>query len=200
MHVRRSLTALSVLGIILAACLGLAPTASAATVNVSVDCDSDVYLDAHVGDTVIFTLGAGCGVITNGGEVFGDVSPHVTQGFFGPETATNYDSKGDAWFLDADWYVYGNGLGTTTVTTTIMATNGYGVVLQPGSVLGTLDHGPFGNYAIFFGHEVVPTPMWQQAIGRTSETDACPIGYNPSWAMWPNKGTGGYVCDKLVPA
>ncbi len=41
--------------------------------------------------------------------------------------------------------------------------------------------------------------MWQQAIGRASVTDACPEDYTPSWAMWPNNGTGGYVCNKFVP-
>lgn len=44
-----------------------------------------------------------------------------------------------------------------------------------------------------------PIPMWQQAIGRASSTAACPEGYTPSWAQWPNNGTGGFVCNKFVP-
>ena len=42
--------------------------------------------------------------------------------------------------------------------------------------------------------------MWLQSTGRTTATSTCPSGTNPSWAMWPNNGTGGYVCDKFVIA
>jgi hypothetical protein len=41
-------------------------------------------------------------------------------------------------------------------------------------------------------------PMWLQSTGRATATSSCPDGTNPSWAMWPNSGTGGYVCDKFV--
>jgi len=43
------------------------------------------------------------------------------------------------------------------------------------------------------------TPMWQQAIGRTSSAATCPTGYTPSWDYWPNGGTGGFVCNRFVP-
>ncbi len=43
------------------------------------------------------------------------------------------------------------------------------------------------------------TPMWQQAIGRTTSAAACPTGYTPSWDYWPNGGTGGYVCNRFLP-
>jgi hypothetical protein len=46
-----------------------------------------------------------------------------------------------------------------------------------------------------------PVPiMWLQSIGRTSLADRCANGYTPSWAMWPNDGAGGYVCDRFVRA
>lgn len=41
--------------------------------------------------------------------------------------------------------------------------------------------------------------MWQQAYGRASATDSCQDGYTPSWATWPNGGTGGFVCNRFVP-
>ncbi len=44
-----------------------------------------------------------------------------------------------------------------------------------------------------------PSPMWQQAIGRASDTATCPDGYTPSWDTWPNGGKGGYVCNRFVP-
>ena len=39
-------------------------------------------------------------------------------------------------------------------------------------------------------------PIWHLAVGRASAEAPCASGYNPSWAMWPNAGTGGYVCNK----
>ena len=41
--------------------------------------------------------------------------------------------------------------------------------------------------------------MWQQAYGRASATDTCQDGYTPSWDVWPNGGTGGFVCNRFVP-
>jgi hypothetical protein len=43
-------------------------------------------------------------------------------------------------------------------------------------------------------------PKWLQSTARSSVTESCPADTVPSWAMWPNNGTGGYVCDKLVNA
>jgi predicted outer membrane repeat protein len=40
-------------------------------------------------------------------------------------------------------------------------------------------------------------PTWYQAISRGS-ADACPTGYAPSWAQWPNGGQGGYTCEASV--
>jgi uncharacterized protein YjbI with pentapeptide repeats len=42
--------------------------------------------------------------------------------------------------------------------------------------------------------------MWMQSTTRESESAACPDGYTGSWAMWPNAGTGGYVCNRFVRA
>ncbi len=35
---------------------------------------------------------------------------------------------------------------------------------------------------------------------RAYFSESCPSDTEPSWAMWPNGGTGGYVCDKFVTA
>jgi hypothetical protein len=43
-------------------------------------------------------------------------------------------------------------------------------------------------------------PLWMQAVGRQTATDSCPDGYTPSWAAWPNRGTGGWVCNRFIPA
>ena len=38
-------------------------------------------------------------------------------------------------------------------------------------------------------------PAWDQAIARPTSTSTCPTGMNPSWAQWPNHGSGGYTCE-----
>lgn len=38
--------------------------------------------------------------------------------------------------------------------------------------------------------------IWYQSIGRTGS--ACPDGWSPSYAEWPNGGKGGPTCDKSI--
>jgi hypothetical protein len=38
---------------------------------------------------------------------------------------------------------------------------------------------------------------WLLAMTRDSANAVCPDGYSPSWAQWPGKGDGGFVCNKL---
>lgn len=42
--------------------------------------------------------------------------------------------------------------------------------------------------------------LWGQAYGRASSDAACQDGWSPSWAWWPNAGTGGFVCERAVTA
>lgn len=41
-------------------------------------------------------------------------------------------------------------------------------------------------------------PSWHQSMGRNSSDADCPSGWNPSWAQWPNGGTGGFVCNREI--
>jgi ubiquitin len=45
-----------------------------------------------------------------------------------------------------------------------------------------------------------PIPMWFQSYGRAGAGVACDDGWAPSWAWWPNAGTGGWTCDRMIPA
>ena len=38
-------------------------------------------------------------------------------------------------------------------------------------------------------------PSWLQAQGREQREASCPPGMAPSWAQWPNEGTGGWTCE-----
>ena len=48
--------------------------------------------------------------------------------------------------------------------------------------------------------EVVVIPAWLQSYGRASAAEVCAEGWGPSWAQWPNDGTGGWTCDREVPS
>jgi len=45
-----------------------------------------------------------------------------------------------------------------------------------------------------------PIVMWWQSYGRVSQGDVCDAGWTPSYAKWPNAGTGGWVCNRLIRA
>lgn len=38
-------------------------------------------------------------------------------------------------------------------------------------------------------------PSWYQATKRNAPDAPCPDGSDPSWAEWPNDGTGGWTCE-----
>jgi len=38
-------------------------------------------------------------------------------------------------------------------------------------------------------------PSWHQAQSREQREAECPPGMAPSWAQWPNEGTGGWTCE-----
>jgi hypothetical protein len=43
-------------------------------------------------------------------------------------------------------------------------------------------------------------PVWHQAYARTGAGADCLPGWHPSWAEWPGGGTGGFVCERAIPA
>jgi hypothetical protein len=45
-----------------------------------------------------------------------------------------------------------------------------------------------------------PIPDWVQAYGRADKDASCRDGWSPSYAMWPNNGTGGWVCTREIPS
>lgn len=57
----------------------------------------------------------------------------------------------------------------------------------------------------YYPDEPVPIPgyqqseePWLQSVARQSASDACPDGYAEGWAQWPNRGSGGFVCNRVV--
>ena len=91
---------------------------------------------------------------------------------------------------------------------TIDATDGAGNATEPGSVIaavyyywgggGTYPDGTTALIRLASDSEQSPDsptpPPWLKAIGREA-VEQCPEGMHPSWAMWPNNGTGGFTCE-----
>ena len=42
--------------------------------------------------------------------------------------------------------------------------------------------------------------LWHQSHGRVSSESSCEVGWQPSWASWPNDGAGGFVCNREIYA
>ena len=111
----------------------------------------------------------------------------------------------------ADWTVTSNSTAGTSLTTILSAVNGSGQAIGAGVALGVLNNDmtgvgrPWAVPIIWDGPRTSgegsepDMTIWQQAYGRASATDACQEGYTPSWDMWPNGGTGGFVCNRFVP-
>jgi hypothetical protein len=204
MHVRRILTAVAATTLAVGGLgLAVAPSASAATVDVVTDCNSDAVIYANVGDTVVFHLTAAClsgeGFVWNGNGLW--VRPGVpmstTSGYFGAATFASADSEWNQWLYSDDWGAYSDGSGDTTITTTLRGVDGDGTPIAPGSVLAVTGPDGYSNhYFRWRDADAPPPPSWYQAVGRGSADASCDAGWTASWAQWPNDGTGGWVCQR----
>ena len=104
-----------------------------------------------------------------------------------------------------DSFINNLGTGFTVDQVFVVTLQANGDILAGGN-FQLLDNGPPPVLARVFGDPVQSSgsansaPLWLQSIGRESASTACPEGYSGSWALWPNGGTGGYVCNKSIPA
>ncbi len=173
---------LSVIGVAAAA------TASAATIDVTVDCSTGHdtrpvgNLAAESGHTLVFA-GAACG--------FG--SSYDSAGIFTSYASQDYRADGPWLFVisgDAPASLYGS-----DVTLYIIVDNNVS-----GSGTTSVFSGQYYTLTITRPADGVPVnPPWLQAVGRGSSTGACADGWVPSYAQWPNGGSGGYVCEFVRP-
>lgn len=87
---------------------------------------------------------------------------------------------------------------------------GFPVVDRDGRTVGL----PAGSYAVqakdshrvptnivtadvFGGSDLT---IWHQSHARHAQDAQCQEGWQPSWAQWPNAGTGGFVCNRQIYA
>lgn len=190
--------------------MGAAPAASAAgTVSITTDCNGDVDLYAHVGDTVIITLSDVCAAGSDGGVVYNINAPfpyeYTESGYFGAADVINSAYTWSSSVYSNDWGAYSDGSGTTQITTSLLASNGASVPLTIGSTVAMIgaDGYDLSFRIIYRGTEKIgatPIPPWVQGYGRGSAADACNDGWAASWEQWPHDGTGGWVCTRVIPS
>lgn len=183
--------------------------ASAATINVALDCQGSVSVTANPGDQVVFTLGAGCPVETGGadpGHYGGYLFSYPIIGF-GWLSLDGYVNEGPLSNPAAPdfWDIRSDGSGTTTITTTLMETNpnpleaGVSVIGYTGvngmTQFDVLWSGPGSSEEAVAVGAGIPDRMQQVAVpsGSTCATvdDAALAwgtglrgGWSESWAEW----------------
>ena len=168
-----------------------APPASAGTQSIAVDCESgDVdYLTVASGDQITFTLDTVCegilqdisaGGVTDNASLLLWVSHLADLTGTGGTLSATY-SNTDPWLVT---YTAGPRSGTDSLVMSVAFRSAiqYRLPAAGASYYMTVPGGGAG-----------PAP-WPQAIGRSSKDATCPVTYSPSWAQWPNGGTGGWVC------
>ena len=208
MLVRRAVAAIGSAALVMVGMVAVTPPAQAAfpAHEVTITCTSDVYLPGSPGDYYDFTFTSSCP--GDGAEIwniiFGDPR-HL--GFLDyPSDTSEMD-----WYYDcddfcsndpSDWYA-GTYTGSGTMYgVRLMAENDNGDTLAPGGAVAMVNlYSNPNDFFIYWGGTAVstPIPMWVQGVGRTSAEAPCVEGWTASWDLWPNGGTGGWVCAREIP-
>jgi hypothetical protein len=176
---------------LVAAGLLTAPAVQAAT-TVTVNCatSSSEAFTVSAGEQIIFDLNTSCQT---------DLGSYLT--FLGGATSANLQ-------VIVNRMAVLTGTGGTAVAN--ISGSSYTVTYTAGPRSGTdyLDVSNTGatrsrgyrtlsnsnSYSMTIPGSDQPAP-WLQAYARRS-ADTCQTGWSPSWAEWPNGGTGGFTCER----
>ena len=185
--------------------MAVAPSASAASYDVTVDCDADVWIGTpSAGDTLTFTLADGCTDPWNLYNLTSSTGGSNIPGYLSlddEDQSIGCREDGNA----GRWCVWG----PDVVPTTLLAVNdeGGGAPLAQGVHLANLNDDNDTEFWILYGTEPSPSagggsaiPSWVQAYGRASMDATCEDGWNPSWQEWAVAVTGGWVCERSIPS
>ncbi len=202
MSAKRTLAGVASALVVAGTLVAVAPAASAATTSTPVACvvPSQLVIDVAVtvaaGDTLEFTKDPNC---PDGPNFFFGIRPYGSQTENTPATVgvVEASDNGTDWTGAIDDYSY-------TVPVKVRYTapadgtssdSFYVVAAEQGSgVAGYLFTVTVGGPAA----STTPPEMWFQSYGRAGGDTECLVGWSPSYAMWPNDGTGGWVCDRRV--
>jgi hypothetical protein len=185
--------------------VGLAAPAQAATTwNVTVDCTSDVNLPGNPGDFYNITVGGHCldysDYVYFWNTDYAGSNP-FNNGFLGVPTNLDllYENNTCSEFCStadlSDWYFYLDSEPQTAMGVQLLSTNQLGQSLTPVVAMATIDETNFFMIR-WSGAADTPPPSWYQSTQRTAADATCEAGWSPSWALWANSGSGGWVCDR----
>lgn len=172
--------------------VGLAPSASAATVQRTVGCSdpnggytpTPFEIVASPGDTIVLEGDVGCTVLT----IEAALDPIVASSDLVDGVATIVLRE------DAAPGSYGSGeLGDRALG------------LWGSVAIGTPSQTRGMNFYVTVVASATPTaaspiPAWVQGYGRNSSTESCLAGWAPSWEQWMHAGAGGWVCTRSIPS
>jgi hypothetical protein len=168
---------------LVAAGLLTAPAAQAAT-TVTVNCavnDTEAFT-VSAGEQIIFDLNTSCQTALNSYSVTNTATLQAVVNRMAILTGTGGTAvanvTGSSYTVT---YTAGPNAGTDYMdisNTGATRSRGYRALSTSNSYSMTLPGSP---------------AQWLQAYGRGS-AETCQTGWSPSWAEWPNGGTGGFVC------
>ena len=160
-----------------------------------------------VGLTGLMVIGSGCAVIT----VSGSGTDQVTISSDQPSTSNTVaylcrGASGTCAPTDPYEYIYRPPDSTEAVTVSagfaVEDRSGDPVALPAGRYSVGIFGSIFGNATEqdtviidLAGSQERDLSIWHQASGRGDDSAPCPDDWQPSWAQWPNDGTGGFVCN-----
>lgn len=197
--------------VVAAGLVGLSAPAQAlpsSTWQITIDCARDVYLPGNPGDTYDFTLMGDCLSASDYAYLWNeayddDAEEYLHNGFLGVPANSGaldyYGCSNNCGAADpSDWYFYVATEPETAVGVQLLSTNQVGEKLTPGAIVGNVytDVTATGWDIYWAGVASTPPPSWYQGVGRASADATCDAGWTASWALWPNGGTGGWVCNR----
>ena len=156
-----------------------------------------------VGLTGLMVIGSGCAVIT----VSGSGTDQVTISSDRPATSNTVaylcrGTSGTCAPTDPYEYIYRPPGLTEAVTVSagfaVEDRSGDPAALSPGRyTVGIFDNDVEQDTVTIdlAGLQESDLTIWHKSVGRDGSEATCPEGHQPSWAQWPNDGTGGFVCN-----
>ena len=217
MFAKRVLAALGSLALVSVGLVALGPSAQAiagTTWDINVDCTGPIYLPGAPGDLYNFHLVGDClnddmeiwNIFHDPDAVFPDPGDS-TMGFLGLPADHSFDAFADCSILcdgvPTDWVASNVGGSADIWAAQLLGVNVDGATLANGNVVATVvDFTKMSQWYVYWAivPSASPPPMWHQAYGRASVDSTCERGWSPSWAVWPNSGTGGWVCTRSIPS
>ena len=208
MNITRTLAGVSAT-VMLAAGLTVAtaPAASAVDIDIFVSCSQayseDVQvIEAQPGDRIVIEFGIN-GLCDNGLYYVNATTSDGFEGIFESGYPNGEDGKtpdlpGPPYIWEIKSNVAGVFGGPDDSVLQVFTANSCGV--NNNTSCGQ-------EYYLFIGDTIAGSPqgsegppVWNQSYARANQDEECAAGWSPSWDFWPNGGTGGWVCNRTVPA